>query len=178
MNNISSNRIFLVGLMGCGKTHWAERIARQLNSEFIDLDRFIEQGEKLSIPEIFGKYGEQHFRQLETKYLNQLSEKENVVVAAGGGTPCFNNNMELMNSLGETYYLQTEVETLVKRVRNQTKERPLIKDLGEQELIHFFTKNLKERERFYKIAKHVVEEEKLNDEDLREIFAAAGVQER
>ncbi|HXH20069.1 MAG TPA: shikimate kinase [Chitinophagales bacterium] len=159
-----NTRIFLIGLMGSGKTFWGEKIARLLGWKFIDLDSYIEEREKKSIPEIFERFGENHFRNLETKYLHELGSLNKIVVAAGGGTPCFNNNMEWMNQSGETYFLKISPETAAGRLKNQISTRPLLRGKNHEELILFLTKQLKEREQYYRMAKHIVDGEKLDDE--------------
>ncbi|MDZ4846937.1 MAG: shikimate kinase [Chitinophagales bacterium] len=165
-----SSRIFLVGLMGSGKTHWGKKIAANLGWQFIDLDGLIEENEQRSVADIFEKQGEAHFRALEKKQLEELTAFNNVVVAAGGGAPCFHNNMQLMNSLGETYYLKAKIETLVPRLLHQMNERPLLKGKTMNELPAFFTEQLKQREPFYLQASHIIEAEKLSEENLKEFF--------
>ncbi len=167
---MENNRIFLIGLMGSGKTHWAQRLAKILGWKFVDLDKLIEEEEGLNIPEIFGQYGEHHFRNLEKKYLSKISAMNDVVVAAGGGTPCFNGNMDLMNKMGETYYLQVSVPTVVSRLEKKIEGRPLLQNKNSNELLSFLTKQLKEREQFYLKAKHVIDEEKLDEKKLKELF--------
>ncbi len=165
-----SSRIFLVGLMGSGKSYWGQRIAAGLGWRFIDLDKMIEEKESMRISEIFEKRGEPYFRALEKKCLEELTAFSNVVIAAGGGAPCFHNNMQLMNSRGETYYLKARIETLIPRLLHQMNERPLLKGKTKNELPGFFTEQLKQREPFYLQASHVIEVEKLTEENLKEFF--------
>lgn len=165
-----ASRIFLVGLMGSGKTHWGKKISTHLGWQFVDLDKMIEENENMRISEIFEKHGEPYFRVLENKYLKELTTLNNVVVAAGGGTPCFYNNMQLMNSLGETYYLRAKIETIIPRLAVEVNARPLLRGKTKNELPAFFTEQLKQREPFYLQAAHVVEAEKLSEENLKEFF--------
>ena len=166
-------RIFLIGLMGSGKTYWAKKIAAALHWKFADLDGFIEEREQMSITEIFGRFGENHFRLLEKKYLEELSRENKIVVAAGGGTPCFHNNMEVMNKTGETWYLKVEPALAAQRLKDISRERPLLKNKTGKELAQFLTSQLQRRERFYLQAKHIVEEEKLDGKKLTEVFGQA-----
>lgn len=162
-----TSRIFLVGLMGSGKTYWGEKFAASLHWQFIDLDKWIAENEQKSILEIFTKHGEAHFRLLEKKYLHEiLIQVNHVVVAAGGGTPCFHKNMELMNRAGETYYLKANIETIVSRLRNEMQPRPLLAGKRKEELPEFFRQQLEQREHFYLQAKHILAVEKLNEEHL------------
>lgn len=163
-------RIFLIGLMGSGKTYWGERLAQLLRWRFADLDRYIETKEKQSIPEIFSLQGEKHFRSLESKYLRDFETMEQVVVAAGGGTPCFHNNMQLMNGCGSTFYLKAKPETVSARLKDEIHSRPLLKGKTVRELPAFFEQQLKEREPFYRLASHTIEAEKITSENLPELF--------
>jgi shikimate kinase len=155
--------------MGSGKSHWGKRIAALLNWQFIDFDKFIEEKENLTIPQIFSTKGEVHFRALEKKYLEEVTRLDKAVIAAGGGTPCFYNNMEVMNRSGKTYYLKAQIATITSRLSTQVNERPLLKGKTTAELPAFFEKQLKEREPFYMQAAHVIEVEHLNDSNLKEM---------
>src|SRR5687767_11302819 len=96
-------KIYLIGFMGSGKTTAGIRLSRLLNFRFIDLDNYLEQKEGRSIPEIFEKDGEDHFRQLERKCLEETFEiQENMVVSTGGGTPTKFDNISRMNAEGIT----------------------------------------------------------------------------
>src|SRR5436853_6290275 len=96
------SKVFLIGFMGSGKTFLGKQLAQLLNYEFIDLDEWIEQREKKSIAEIFSEDGEEYFRKKESQQLKLLAEKNNAVIATGGGTPCFHDNMKWMNDHGFT----------------------------------------------------------------------------
>ena len=100
-------RIFLTGYMASGKTTLGKAYARACGLSFIDLDWYIEERMHSTIRDIFATRGEDGFRQLERKMLLEVAEFENVIVACGGGTPCFFDNMEFMNSCGVTVFLDT-----------------------------------------------------------------------
>lgn len=123
--------VFLVGFMGAGKTTYGRVLAEQLNRPFIDLDEYIEKKTKRSINDIFSIDGEQVFREIETKFLKQLIDqsKEASVVSTGGGTPCFNNNMEAMKRAGKVIYLQASAQKIKENLEKSFKMgqiRPLI----------------------------------------------------
>jgi shikimate kinase len=87
-------RIFLIGFMGCGKSTIGKKLAKTLSCKFIDLDKYIERKTGESIQQIFKEKGEKYFRVLETESLMEICESDNLVIATGGGTPCFFDNMQ------------------------------------------------------------------------------------
>lgn len=121
------NKIFLIGMMGCGKTTVGKELAQVLGYTFIDSDSEIEKKSKMKISQIFLKYGEPYFRKLETDFLDSLPENK-IVVACGGGLPCFNDNINRIKRLGFVIYLEAAPELLFLRVA-KLKDRPLISDL-------------------------------------------------
>ncbi len=145
-------RIFLVGFMGSGKSTVGRNIARALNWKFIDLDNFIEDKEGSTITDIFNKDGENEFRVIEKKALDDVIEYENVVVATGGGAPCYFNNMQLMKDAGLTIYLKLSSLNLFERLVNARKSRPLIATKSDSELLDYIEAKLTERDPFYKQA--------------------------
>jgi shikimate kinase len=150
--------VFLVGYMGVGKSTLGKKLAQRLGVEFIDSDSFIENQIGISIADYFEQFGEENFRELERKFLLQLSESS-CVVATGGGLPCFGDAMEVMNEKGITIYLHRPPKELFQRLKNAKKERPLIARLSEEELLEYITKQLKDREVFYSKAKFIVPRE-------------------
>lgn len=152
----SPKRIFLVGYMGCGKTHTGKRLSRKYNVDFIDLDAFIEQRFFKTISKIFEEKGESEFRRIEKNMLEEVSQFENVIISTGGGTACFFDNMEKMNVMGETVYLQATPQELFDYLKNARQNRPLLRDKTDDELLQFIEDALKQREPFYLKAKHIV----------------------
>ncbi|MCC8145016.1 MAG: shikimate kinase [Bacteroidales bacterium] len=142
-------KIFLVGYMGAGKTTIGRNLAQKLNMHFVDLDLFIENRYRKKIREIFEEKGEKGFRQIERNALLEIISFENALVSTGGGTPCFFDNMSLMNESGLTIYLKVSVEELANRLDACKQTRPLIKDKTKEELISFIQENLQLREPFY-----------------------------
>ncbi len=107
--------IFLIGFMGSGKTYWGKKWAELSGLEFFDIDEIVEENLGKTAAEIFAKDGEDHFRDLETTALNSFANKENAIVACGGGTPCYNDNITLMNESGISIYLKSSPEKILER---------------------------------------------------------------
>ncbi len=150
-------RIILVGYMGSGKTTVGRQLAKALGVQFYDLDWYIEMRFRKKVPEIFAEKGEEGFRDLEHRMLHEVAEFEDIVLSCGGGTPCFYDNMDYMNSLGETLYLKATPEVLAQHLRMGRTERPLIKGKTGEELERYIRESLTQREPFYTQAKHVVD---------------------
>ena len=158
--------IFLIGFMGSGKNWWGRNLADNLHIPFFDLDREIEDSAGMDIVSIFRERGEVFFRQTETsvlalllksgvleKNINHSGKKPfSAVIATGGGTPCFHNNMELMNEHGLTVWLNPSVEELAIRLEKETETRPLLQGKSGKELVEFIAGKLAERHPFYKLA--------------------------
>jgi shikimate kinase len=162
---MQSNLIFLIGFMGVGKTTIGKRLANKLNIPFVDLDQEIEEKFKISINEFFSKYGEATFRKEETKMLESVITKfDKGIISVGGGLPCFNQNMERMNANGTTCYLHRPAKELFQRLINSKIDRPLLRDLNDDELLSFIDTKLIEREVYYNQAqfKFMREEQELN----------------
>ena len=113
------------------------------------MDKFIESKYYKTVPELFIERGESEFRLIEQKTLKEVSEIENVVISTGGGTPCFFDNVELMNQTGITVYIQAEPEELAARLRTSKTVRPIVSGKAKEELYSFISNHLSERERFY-----------------------------
>ncbi len=153
---MSENRIYLIGMPAVGKTTLGKKLASTLHYTFIDLDKLIEQKTQQTIAEIFQK-GENYFREVEKQVLYETSQMNNCVIATGGGAPCFHSNMNWMNAHGKTIYLKVNVAFLVQRLLQGINERPLFRNVSEEELPAFITQLLNEREAFYMQAKVVAE---------------------
>ncbi len=158
-------RIILVGYMGAGKTTIGRQLAMALNLQFYDLDWYIEMRYHKRVPEIFATSGEEGFRDLERRMLHETAEFEDVVLSCGGGTPCFFDNMDYMNSLAETVYLKATPETLAAHLRMGKTERPLIKGKTPDELLQYIRESLAEREPHYAKAKHTLDVNLLNNHE-------------
>jgi shikimate kinase len=159
-------RIYLIGFMGSGKTTIGKPLSKRLGYQFVDQDDVIEKHYGMTISEVFANVGEPKFRETEREVLFELSKLENVVIATGGGCPCFFDNMEVMNQHGLTIYLKGDPKTLVHRLRDSHGTRPLIKDKTKEELIQYVKDKLEERELFYSKAQHTVLTINLKVEDI------------
>lgn len=142
--------------MGSGKSTLGRKLAQHAALQFVDMDHFIEMRNCKTIPQIFAEEGEDEFRRKERKALEELSEFTDVVIATGGGAPCFFNNMELMNHTGKTIFLDIHPDILAQRLLESKTERPLIKGKTREELIQFIKKTLEKRRIFYDKAKYVI----------------------
>lgn len=154
---MKATRLFLVGFMGCGKSTFAKSLGQALGYAYIDMDRYIEEHEGRSIPEIFKENGESYFRNLETRAINDLSDQVHCVIATGGGAPCSNDNMALMNEIGRTIYLELSPDKIAKRLMLDPTERPVLEGRKDEELLAFIAAKLQEREVFYKQATFIVD---------------------
>ena len=160
-------RIFLVGFMGCGKTHWGKELSAALKIPFFDLDQKIEEKEERSINEIFEERGEEYFRLLEKEVLYMLVEShESFIMACGGGTPCFYNNIDYMNQQGTTVWINCSTECLFGRLNKEREKRPLIKELGDEELQTYILKKVGDRRIFYQQAAVILTEDEVSVENI------------
>jgi shikimate kinase len=165
-NGKMSSNIFLVGFMGSGKSHWGHIWALKYGYTFYDLDAQIEAAFGMTVEQIFEKEGEDKFRELERYYLHKLENKKRFLVACGGGTPCFFDNLDWMKNNGEIIYLKAEPEDILSRVVDETLKRPLLKEVNAAELLFFIQQKLKEREPVYLKAHHVLDVVNLNGDSL------------
>ena len=159
-------KIFLIGFMGSGKTHWGRAWAKNEALTFYDLDSEIEKAFKMTIAEIFEKKGEEKFRELERYHLRKFESKKNFLLACGGGTPCFSDNLQWMKSQGKVFYLKAEPELLLQQVMHETEKRPVIKKVNPSELLFFIQKKLEEREPYYAQADVILNVDELNENSL------------
>ncbi len=160
MNNV---KIVLVGLPGSGKSTFGKTLAVQLGFPFYDLDDLIMQQEKKSIPEIFYERGEGYFRQAETGALErQLEMDEAMVLATGGGAPCFNDNMERINQKAVSVFLDVPMQQIIHRMTSsEVALRPLFQGLDAGEISAKLTDLYTARVGYYDQAKI-----KLSGEDI------------
>lgn len=150
-------RIILIGYMGAGKTTVGKALAAELGVPFYDLDWFITTRYRKTVPEIFAESGEAGFRELERRMLHEVAEFEDIVLSCGGGTPCFFDNMEYMNSLADTVYLKAEPAVLAMHLRMGKGKRPLLEGKSPEELESYVAEMLVTREPFYSKAKYTLD---------------------
>ena len=147
------HRIYLIGMPGCGKTSTGKKLAKHLNWQFIDLDsRLIDQTGK-SIAELFETIGEPAFRKIEQAVLFSCLPQEPSIIACGGGTPAFEENMSFINKNGLSIYLKANERFLWDRLRMKNQDRPLFKGLSESEIKIKIAKLLSDRCKYYEQAK-------------------------
>lgn len=150
-------KIFIVGYMASGKSVVARKLANLLGFRFVDTDQWIEARCCKSISEIFAEDGETVFRQKEKECIEFLIDQENIIIASGGGMPCFNDAIDLMIELGETIYLKAGVSTLISRLWSEKLGRPMISNFKNQEdLTNFVSQHLSERVTYYNKCKHIL----------------------
>ena len=164
-------KFFLIGFMGAGKTTIGKYAAKENGLHFLDLDEYIEQKVKQDVRSIFREKGEEWFRGVERKCLEEVCAIEglDLFVSCGGGTPCFFDNMALMNQHGHTIYLDMSAARLTDRLRNSKDKRPLLNSL-DGDLQVFVHKKLMERAGFYAQANTIVAEEDCNKKFVADLL--------
>ena len=165
------SKIFLVGFMGTGKTHWGKIWADANQMNFVDLDDVIESTQGKLIADIFYDEGEEHFREIEATALRSCGTLANTIIASGGGTPCFHGNMAWMNEQGITIYIKTEPRHIYERVVAEKDKRPLFRKLDASELLSFIEMKLYERNEFYTQATYTLDSERVSPHSLQEIIS-------
>ena len=163
--------IILLGYMASGKSHVGKRLAKQLNYDFIDLDDFIEHNESRSITDIFDSKGEIYFRTQESKYLRQiLADRSQIVLALGGGTPCYANNMTMILNAQNciSIYLSATIPTIKARLKNEKEKRPLISHINDDDLGEFVGKHVFERMAYYNEAQYIIATDGKSVENITE----------
>ena len=131
------NKVYIVGLPASGKTTAGQWLANKMGWTFVDLDNVIEQKANSSVADIFDLKGEGHFRILESEALRETENLENAVISTGGGTASYEDNMEWMNGMGLTIYLNTNHEIITERLILENGERPMFTDLKGAEIADY-----------------------------------------
>lgn len=158
--------IYLIGFMGSGKTTLGRRLAKKIEYDFVDMDELIESQQGMSVSAIFQQKGESLFRAYEGQVLRELSQRKNLVVATGGGAPCTEENIALMNHSGVSVYLRMSPQSLASRLENAQSIRPLVQNLRGEELLNYITEKLQQRECFYQQAHCVLKGENARPEHV------------
>ncbi len=150
-------RVFLIGFMASGKSSAGKKLAKKIGLPFIDLDDYIEEKYNTTIRLLIYDRGMDKFREIEKQSLETLINKnENILISTGGGTPCYFDNMKLMNETGVTIYLEVEISTLVDRLMHAKKDRPLIWGKSREDLTVYAKYLLGKRKSDYQRAKHTI----------------------
>jgi shikimate kinase len=167
-------RLFLIGFMGSGKTHWGTLLAANLKLPFFDLDKVVTETEQKTITEIFSEKGEEYFRYAEKRVLEQLVDENPVfIISCGGGTPCFFNNIQFMKKKGTVVWLNTQVDILVNRLLKEKHTRPLLKNIADDELKPYILRKILGRKLYYEQADVIVHEESLSVDTFIQILEDA-----
>ena len=162
-------RIVLIGMPGSGKTTAAKKFAEHKMIEFVDSDIYIENKYNMSVNQIFNEPGENKFREYEHNALLEIFQKDKFILAAGGGLPCYFDNMKIIKEKSLSVYLSVSPKLLVDRIMQTEKgrSRPLIQNKTKSEILHYITKTLEKRKRFYETADYQIDAAVTVEEILR-----------
>ncbi len=153
--------ITLMGYMGSGKTTLGKQLANRLGFVFMDLDTEIEQNEQQSIAGIFKQKGEEYFRGIERRTLQRIigQKSKNIVLSLGGGTPCYADNISLINQHTVSVYVKLPARTLMQRLQQSKnkQQRPLLQEISDDALLNFVCEQLQQREPYYLQADYIFE---------------------
>ncbi|MBT4344660.1 MAG: shikimate kinase [Flavobacteriales bacterium] len=146
--------IFIIGFMGVGKSTIGKQLALQMNVNFVDVDKEIELSEETSIAEIFNERGEEYFRKIESRIIRRL--QPNSIIACGGGLPCYNDNIKYINDKGVSIYLYADESNILKRIKKNIANRPLINDIKKKDLKSYVKSKVRERSDIYNKANFTI----------------------
>jgi len=156
--------------MGSGKSYWGKLWADETGMSYFDLDDIIEKQEGMPVEAIFDKKGENYFREKESALLRTMATQEDCIISCGGGTPCFDGNMQWMNENGTTVYLQANPVKLIENILLEIDKRPLLKKINKGEMLFFVEQKLKERDPFYTQAKMSLSVKELDATSIHDII--------
>ena len=160
-------KIILIGLMGAGKTTIGKELSNKLNLRFIDMDDEIEKQSKMSIVDIFEKYGENRFREIESKLLEKIALEDDIIISTGGGIIKVDDNRKLLKKQDNVVFLNGSIDTLVKNVSNDIYKRPLLKDSTDLDIK--IEELLKERYEKYKESSNIIID--INNKNINEVVS-------
>lgn len=158
--------IFLIGYMTSGKTTLGIELAKNLAVPFIDVDEYIESMEGMSVSQIFAEKGEAYFRELEHNSIKGIAACTDAVVSTGGGLPCYNGNMDLINKLGVSVYLEASEDVLVERLLVMGESRPLVRGKSRKEIVEFLSHHFRDRIKWYEMAKYTLDVDDFDENRL------------
>ncbi len=164
-------KIFLIGFMGSGKSTFGKKLAKELNTTFIDLDKVIEEKAKCSVADIFKYLGEDTFRAMESEALKSFEHLEGFVMATGGGTPCYFSNIDYINDQGISIYIELDTKSIYNRLVNAKNVRPTIKGKNQEELMKFIIETFQNRKAIYERATFKVNGLNLDVNNIVELLA-------
>ena len=160
--------------MGSGKSTLGLSLAKLWHCEFIDLDQYIESKVQSSLETIFERQGESVFREMEQEALTELLDKPSkCIIALGGGTPCFGDNMKAIKASARSVYLKLSSRELSRRLSISTNPRPLIRGKSITELQEYITQEIVKREKYYNQADLIIESDSIRTNDLITFLSAS-----
>jgi shikimate kinase len=171
---MAAEKVFLIGMMGSGKSYWTKKISKWIKSAGYDLDSLIEMNEEKTISEIFNEDGEDYFRKTESKLLKWFKEKKKYVLATGGGTPCSQENMDFMKKEGVLIWLDESIEVLTQRLLAEKAKRPLIANIEDAKLAEFLQNKMLERTPYYQQAHYRLSSDQITEAGLKKIIQKHG----
>lgn len=165
-------KIFLLGLPGSGKTTIGKDLATELGIQFVDLDTVIEAAEGISIPEMFSSKGESYFREVESRELGKWCDgADSFVMATGGGTPCFHDNLSVMKLTGFTIFLDVPVSIIAERLKNTPLgNRPMFVNVAPENIASHLETLRSRRISFYHLAHHTLSADDVSLQTLIELI--------
>lgn len=155
--------LFIIGYMASGKTTFGRALARRAGMQHIDLDFYIEQRFHSTVRDIFASKGEAEFRRIEGAMLREVGEMSDVVISCGGGTPCFGDNMDYMNSRGTTVCLQASEGVIADRIIDAGNKRPLMAGKSREEVLETLRQHMAVRAPFYDKAQIIISGDRLEN---------------
>ena len=164
--------IFLIGFMGSGKSTIGLEVANALDIGFWDMDELIQDQQAMRITEIFREHGQGYFRELERDMIRGFSDhlEGDAVISAGGGAPCFFDNIDQLNKQGTTVYLQLTPDKLFNRLKNEADGRPLLADKSDDEMLDLIHKMYDHRASYYEQAVYTVDADRSPKEIVEHIL--------
>jgi len=162
--------IFLIGFMGAGKSYWGKQWSSANRFSFHDLDALVEAKENKTVSDIFNEDGESHFRAIESEVLQSFNFPKPCIIACGGGTPCFNNNIAWMNNAGLTVFLKATPLQIIANLQNDGAKRPLLANLSGDALQEFVEQKLTDRAQCYEAAKLTLHTRHLDTNSLHSLI--------
>ena len=167
-------KIYLLGMMGSGKSHWSSRLGRRLGLPHFDLDRLVEVQQGMTVREIFEQKGEEAFRKMETEMLRNGIPADAFILATGGGTPCFFDNMEFMKASGTTIWLNPSIDELILRIKKSPGTRPILAEAKTDEALYEKLQQLLEKRKgWYEQADIVIDDDYMDVADMEALIRNA-----
>jgi shikimate kinase len=157
-------KIVLIGYMASGKSTLTKALSQAWDLKSLDLDQTIEEEEGKSIREIIFEKGELYFRKKERATLERVLDGDDFVLASGGGTPCYYDNMDLINTKATSVYLKQTIPSLYNRLQKDRSKRPLLAHLKDEDLKEYIAKHLFERSQYYERAHFTLDSKKIEDD--------------